>query len=55
MAHASELIDIIRQLNLPYCEVPVRVEYTQYSLKKVRSLRGAVRILFDYFVTRAAT
>lgn len=55
MAHASEIIDIIRQLNLPYCEVPVRVEYTEYSLKKVRSLRGAVRILFDYFVTRAAT
>lgn len=55
MAHASELIDIIRALNLPYREVPVHIRYTEYSMSKGQSLRGAFRILFDYFVGRVAS
>jgi glycosyltransferase involved in cell wall biosynthesis len=52
MAHASELIDQIRDSGLPYGEVPVHVRYTAYSLEKGQSGLGAVRILFDYCVKR---
>ncbi len=52
MAHASELIDFIIRSELPYREVPVKVHYTQYSLNKGQSSRGALRILFHYFVGR---
>lgn len=55
MAHASELLDIIRGLNMPYREVPVHIRYTEYSMAKGQSLRGAFRILFDYFVGRVAS
>lgn len=54
MAHASELIDIIRGSGLPFAEVPVKIRYTQHTLAKGQSLRGAVRIAFDYFVGRVA-
>ncbi len=48
MAHASELLDQIRQSGLPYCEVPVHVRYTDYSLAKGQSARGAFRIILHY-------
>jgi glycosyltransferase involved in cell wall biosynthesis len=54
MAHASELIDIIRALDLPYREVPVKIKYTSESLAKGQSLRGAARILIHYLVGRVA-
>ena len=52
MAHASELIDLIVRSGLSYREVPVKVHYTQYSLNKGQSSRGALRILFHYLVGR---
>ena len=52
MAHASEIIDIIRSSGRPFREVPVKVRYTDYSLAKRRSLRDAVRIVFHYLVGR---
>lgn len=55
MAHASELIDIIRGLDMPYREVPVHIRYTEYSMSKGQSLRSSFRILFDYFVGRVAS
>ncbi len=55
MAHASELIDIIHDLDMPFREIPVHIRYTEYSLAKGQSLRGAVRILFDYFVGRVTS
>jgi glycosyltransferase involved in cell wall biosynthesis len=55
MAHASELIDIIRGTGLPFREVPVRVRYTDYSLAKGQSLRSSVRIVFDYLVARVTS
>jgi glycosyltransferase involved in cell wall biosynthesis len=54
MAHASELIDIVRRSGLPFCEVPVTVRYSRKTLAKGQSLRGAARIVFDYFVGRVA-
>jgi len=50
MAHASEILDQIRDTGLPYVEVPVRIDYTEYSLAKGQTTRGAFRILFHYLV-----
>lgn len=52
MAHASELVDQIRRMGLPYREVPVEIRYTEYSRAKGQSAAGAVRILFDYLLDR---
>lgn len=52
MAHASEVIDLIRRSGLPFREVPVQIRYTEYSLAKGQSLRDAVRIVFHYLVDR---
>jgi glycosyltransferase involved in cell wall biosynthesis len=52
MAHASEIIDMIRNSRLPFREIPVKVRYTDHSLAKERSLWDAVRIAFHYLVGR---
>ncbi len=52
MAHASEIIDQIRDMHLPYGEVPVHIRYTDYSKAKGQSTSGAIRILFHYFFKR---
>jgi len=52
MAHASELIDFVVQSKLPYREVPVSIHYTEYSLSKGQSSRGALRIVFHYLLGR---
>ena len=54
MAHASEIIDIIRKTKLPFREVPVQIRYTAYSLAKGQSLRDAVRIVSHYLLGRVA-
>jgi glycosyltransferase involved in cell wall biosynthesis len=53
MAHASEIIDIIRRARLSFREVPVQIRYTKYSLGKGQSVRDAIRVLFHYLVGRA--
>ncbi len=52
MAHASELIDQIRDSQLPFGEVPVRIRYTDYSIEKGQSSLSAIRILFHYLLKR---
>ncbi|MFQ5429815.1 MAG: glycosyltransferase family 2 protein [Phycisphaerae bacterium] len=52
MAHASEIIDLIRRSGLPVREVPVSIRYTEYSLSKGQSSRGAVRIALHYLLGR---
>ena len=52
MAHASEMIDLVRRTNLPYREVPVQIRYNEYSLSKGQSSRGALRIVFHYLMSR---
>jgi glycosyltransferase involved in cell wall biosynthesis len=54
MAHASELIDQIRDSGLAYGEVPVTIRYTDYSRAKGQRSRAAFRILWDYFVKRVS-
>jgi polyprenyl-phospho-N-acetylgalactosaminyl synthase len=50
MAHASEIIDQVRASGLPFREVPVRIRYTDYSMKKGQRSAAALRVAFDYLV-----
>lgn len=52
MAHASEMIDLIRRSELAYREVPVTIRYTDYSRAKGQSSRGALRIALHYLLGR---
>lgn len=52
MAHASEIIDQIKQNNFFYKEVPVNLRYTEYSRKKGQNALGAFKILTDYIMER---
>jgi len=52
MAHASEIVDQIHAMKLPYLEVPVTIRYTQYSLAKGQRSTAAARVLFDYLIGR---
>ncbi len=52
MAHASELIDQVRDCGLPYGEVPVHIRYTDYSIAKGQSSSGAFKIIFHYLFKR---
>ena len=52
MAHASEIVDQFHNSGLPYREIPVRVRYTDYSLRKGQRNLAAFRVAFDYLVGR---
>ena len=52
MAHASEILAQIAASGLPYVEVPVRIEYTAYSLAKGQTLGDTLMILVDLFARR---
>ncbi len=52
MAHASELIDQVRRSGLAYTEIPVQIRYTEYSLAKGQTSRGAFRIVLHYILGR---
>jgi glycosyltransferase involved in cell wall biosynthesis len=52
MAHASEILDQIAHYKLRYCEVPVTIQYTEYSKKKGQSIFNSLNILWDLFFGR---
>ena len=47
MAHASELLQQIADSGLKYVEVPVTIQYSEYSLAKGQSFGDALSILVD--------
>lgn len=47
MAHASEILEIIAEKKYRYKEIPVTIEYTDYSKAKGQSIINAVNIGFD--------
>jgi polyprenyl-phospho-N-acetylgalactosaminyl synthase len=49
MAHASQLLQLIKRSGLRVTEVPVTVKYTEHSMRKGQTGFQAIRILFDYF------
>jgi glycosyltransferase involved in cell wall biosynthesis len=52
MAHASEILHQIAASGLNYVEVPVRIEYSAYSLAKGQTLGDTFMILVDLFARR---
>lgn len=52
MAHASEIVDQFYHSGLPYREIPVRIRYTEYSLRKGQRSSAALRVAFDYLLGR---
>ncbi len=51
MAHASEILEEISRHGWRYREAPVRIRYTEYSMKKGQKLSGAFRILRDLIMS----
>jgi glycosyltransferase involved in cell wall biosynthesis len=47
MAHASEILDEIARLGLPYKETACTITYTDYSVAKGQRMSGAFAILAD--------
>jgi glycosyltransferase involved in cell wall biosynthesis len=52
MAHASEIVDQFYASGLAYREVPVRIRYTEYSLRKGQRSSAALKVAFDYLLGR---
>ncbi len=48
-AHASEILAQIKKKKIHFCEVPVSVSYTAYSIRKGQPIMNAVNILWDSF------
>ncbi|MCH2188358.1 DUF2304 family protein [Candidatus Gracilibacteria bacterium] len=48
MGYASELIDIIGRLRIPYKEIPVKIRYTQYSLEKGQKNGNAWNVVISF-------
>jgi hypothetical protein len=47
MAHASEILELIKGRELAYTEVGVEIRYSDYSRSKGQSLLNSVNILVD--------
>lgn len=54
MAHASEIIELIAQHKYRYAEVPVVIEYTDYSRSKGQAMINAVNIGFDSLLRKVS-
>jgi hypothetical protein len=52
MAHASEILEIIGEQKYRYKEIPVTIEYSEYSLAKGQSIFNAVNIGFDVLLRK---
>ena len=52
MAHATEILHQIKKRKLRYKEVPVHIQYTEYSRKKGQTLSSGFRIFFDLLLNK---
>ena len=52
MSHASEIIEIIAVKKYRYAELPVTIDYTEYSKAKGQPIINAVNIAFDALLRR---
>lgn len=50
MAHASEILAQIAAKKLRFCEVPVIISYSDYSMQKGQSLLNIINILWDMWI-----
>lgn len=54
MAHASEILEMVKHKKWRYTEIPVTIEYTEYSMKKGQSLLNAINIAFDTILRKVS-
>lgn len=52
MSHASEFVELIAKGKYRYLEIPVTIEYTEYSRGKGQSMINAINIAFDAMLRR---
>jgi glycosyltransferase involved in cell wall biosynthesis len=52
MAHASEIVDLVKRLNMKYIEMPCTITYTDYSKQKGQSIINAIGIVVEYIIGR---
>ena len=52
MAHASEILRLIKKNGLRYCEVPTHIVYTEYSKAKGQTAINSFNILIDLIKNR---
>jgi glycosyltransferase involved in cell wall biosynthesis len=52
MAHASEILTQIRQHGLKVIEIPTRISYTEYSVRKGQKLGNSLNILLDLLLRK---
>jgi glycosyltransferase involved in cell wall biosynthesis len=51
-AHATEILQRVRQSRLRYVEVPITVSYTDYSKQKGQPISNSINVLFDLILSR---
>jgi polyprenyl-phospho-N-acetylgalactosaminyl synthase len=52
MAHASEILGILKKKSLRYKEIPVHIRYTPYSKHKGQGISNAINIIFHLLFKR---
>jgi polyprenyl-phospho-N-acetylgalactosaminyl synthase len=52
MAHATELLSVIRKARLRHLEVPVHIRYTSYSTAKGQTVWSGFRVFFDILLNK---
>ena len=52
MAHATEILKLIKENKLTYCERPTHIVYTDYSKEKGQSALNSINILIDLIVNK---
>jgi len=50
MAHGSEILTQIARAKIQFCEVPVKIAYTDYSRKKGQSIFNSINIIWDLLI-----
>jgi glycosyltransferase involved in cell wall biosynthesis len=51
-AHATEIMQRVREARLRYLEVPITISYSEYSQQKGQKLSGSLSILFDLIMAK---
>ena len=51
-AHATEIMQRVREGGMRYVEVPITVSYSEYSQQKGQRLSGSLSILFDLIMAK---
>jgi len=52
MAHATEILDRVRQNKLKVTEIPTAIHYTEYALQKGQKLTNSVNIVLDLLASK---